>query len=86
MAFVSPNVSVCEAMKGKIQSAIERSNRRVNEQFHNAVPYHPKLQKFKDAKGKCKMVIQLTKGWIAKWIGHTDLLHRVILRNTLFDN
>uniref|UniRef100_M1DJQ7 Uncharacterized protein n=1 Tax=Solanum tuberosum TaxID=4113 RepID=M1DJQ7_SOLTU len=56
----------------KIKSAIERSSRRVTEQFRDAVPYRPKLQNFKDAEGKRKTAIQMTKGWIADWIGDPD--------------
>ncbi|KAG5619775.1 hypothetical protein H5410_004993 [Solanum commersonii] len=41
-AMVLPNVLVCQALKEKIKSAIERSSRRVVERFCDAVPYRPK--------------------------------------------
>ncbi|WMV13527.1 hypothetical protein MTR67_006912 [Solanum verrucosum] len=54
MADVSPNVPVCQVLKDKIKSAIERSNRRVIEWFRDAVPYHPKLRNLKMLKAKAK--------------------------------
>uniref|UniRef100_M1DP06 Uncharacterized protein n=1 Tax=Solanum tuberosum TaxID=4113 RepID=M1DP06_SOLTU len=63
---------VCQAIKEKIKSAIEKSSRLVAEQFRNAVPYHPNLQDLKDAEGKRKKAIQMTKGRIAEWISDPD--------------
>uniref|UniRef100_M1AUA2 Uncharacterized protein n=1 Tax=Solanum tuberosum TaxID=4113 RepID=M1AUA2_SOLTU len=54
MADVSPNVPVCQALKEKIKSAIERGNRRVAERFRDAVPHRPKLQNLKMLKAKAK--------------------------------
>ncbi|WMV50369.1 hypothetical protein MTR67_043754 [Solanum verrucosum] len=62
------------------------SSRRVGEQFRDAVPYYPKLQDLKDAEGKSKNAIQMTKGQIIEWIGDPDLLRGLVLQNTLFDN
>ncbi|WMV08524.1 hypothetical protein MTR67_001909 [Solanum verrucosum] len=86
MDWVSPNVPVCQALKEKIKSPIDRSSRRVTEQFRDTVPYRPKLQDFKDVEGKSKKAIQMTKGRIAEWIGDLDLLRQLVLHNTLFDN
>uniref|UniRef100_M1DRA2 Uncharacterized protein n=1 Tax=Solanum tuberosum TaxID=4113 RepID=M1DRA2_SOLTU len=69
MALVSPNVPVCQALKEKIKSEIERSSRRITDQFRDAVPYRPKLQDLKDAEGKSKKAIQMTKERIAEWMG-----------------
>uniref|UniRef100_M1DVC7 Uncharacterized protein n=1 Tax=Solanum tuberosum TaxID=4113 RepID=M1DVC7_SOLTU len=44
MSITSPKVSVCQALKEKIKSAMEWSSRRVAEWFRDAVFDHPKLQ------------------------------------------
>uniref|UniRef100_M1DE65 Putative plant transposon protein domain-containing protein n=1 Tax=Solanum tuberosum TaxID=4113 RepID=M1DE65_SOLTU len=45
--MVSPNIPVCQALKKKIKSAIEKSSQRVTEQFRDAVLYRPKTE-FRD--------------------------------------
>uniref|UniRef100_M1DZ98 Uncharacterized protein n=1 Tax=Solanum tuberosum TaxID=4113 RepID=M1DZ98_SOLTU len=85
MALVLPNVPMCQALKVNIKSVIERSSRRVAEQFRDTMPYCPKLQDLMYAKGKSKNVIQMTKGGITKWIGDPDQLRRLNHRRTLFD-
>ncbi|WMV50396.1 hypothetical protein MTR67_043781 [Solanum verrucosum] len=50
----SPKVLVCQALKEKIMSAIERSSRRVAERFRNAVLDRPQLQNFRMLKAKAK--------------------------------
>uniref|UniRef100_M1DUG6 Uncharacterized protein n=1 Tax=Solanum tuberosum TaxID=4113 RepID=M1DUG6_SOLTU len=54
MAMISPKVQVCQAMKGKIKSAIERSSQQVAEWFRDAVLDCPKLQNLKMLKAKAK--------------------------------
>uniref|UniRef100_M1DQH2 Uncharacterized protein n=1 Tax=Solanum tuberosum TaxID=4113 RepID=M1DQH2_SOLTU len=44
----------------------------VAKQFRDAVPYRPKFQNLKDAEGKSRMVMKVTKGRIADWIGDPD--------------
>ncbi|WMV09207.1 hypothetical protein MTR67_002592, partial [Solanum verrucosum] len=59
----------------------ERSSRR-------AVPrcsaISPKVTELEDVEGKIKTAIQMNKGRFAKGIGDPDLLHRVVLRSTIF--
>uniref|UniRef100_M1DN46 Polyprotein protein n=1 Tax=Solanum tuberosum TaxID=4113 RepID=M1DN46_SOLTU len=43
MALTSPNVPMCQALKEKIKSAIEKSSRQVTERFRDAVLHRPKL-------------------------------------------
>uniref|UniRef100_M1DF42 Putative plant transposon protein domain-containing protein n=1 Tax=Solanum tuberosum TaxID=4113 RepID=M1DF42_SOLTU len=54
MAMISPNVPVCQAMKEKIKSAIERNCGRVIERFLDAVSYLPKLQSLRLVNAKAK--------------------------------
>uniref|UniRef100_M1DFK3 Gag-pol polyprotein n=1 Tax=Solanum tuberosum TaxID=4113 RepID=M1DFK3_SOLTU len=42
--MISPNVAVCQALKEKIKSVIEKSSHRVTERFRDAVPCHPKYK------------------------------------------
>ncbi|WMV25120.1 hypothetical protein MTR67_018505 [Solanum verrucosum] len=52
--MILPKVPVCQALKEKIKSTIERSSRRVAEQFRYAVLDRPKLQNLKMLKAKEK--------------------------------
>ncbi|WMV57667.1 hypothetical protein MTR67_051052 [Solanum verrucosum] len=53
-ALASPNVPVCEPLKEKFKSAIEKSSQRVTERFRDALPYRPKLHNLKMLKAKAK--------------------------------
>ncbi|WMV41930.1 hypothetical protein MTR67_035315 [Solanum verrucosum] len=46
----------------------------------------PKVTELEDAKGKSKTAMKMTKGRIVDWVGNPDLLRRLDLRSTLFDN
>uniref|UniRef100_M1DYE3 Uncharacterized protein n=1 Tax=Solanum tuberosum TaxID=4113 RepID=M1DYE3_SOLTU len=62
MAMISSKVPVCQALKVKIKSAIEKSSRRVAERFCDAVLDLPKLQNLKMLKAKAKWRWNLPKG------------------------
>uniref|UniRef100_M1DCM7 Uncharacterized protein n=1 Tax=Solanum tuberosum TaxID=4113 RepID=M1DCM7_SOLTU len=51
---ISPKVPVCQALKEKIKSAIEKGSRCVVEWFRDAVLDHPKLQNLRMLKAKGK--------------------------------
>uniref|UniRef100_M1DS29 Uncharacterized protein n=1 Tax=Solanum tuberosum TaxID=4113 RepID=M1DS29_SOLTU len=54
MATILPKVPVCQTLKEKIKSAIERRSRQVTEWFRDAVLDRPKLQNLKMLKAKAK--------------------------------
>uniref|UniRef100_M1A2T3 Uncharacterized protein n=1 Tax=Solanum tuberosum TaxID=4113 RepID=M1A2T3_SOLTU len=54
IALVSPNVPVCQALKEKIKSAIERSSRRIVEQFRDTMPYTQSYRTSRMLKVKAK--------------------------------
>ncbi|KAG5595451.1 hypothetical protein H5410_036683 [Solanum commersonii] len=54
MAMISPNILVCQALKEKIKSVIEKSSRRITKRFREVVQYHPKLQSLKLLKANAK--------------------------------
>ncbi|KAG5580867.1 hypothetical protein H5410_051494 [Solanum commersonii] len=62
MAMISPKALVCQALKEKIKSAIERSSRQVTKWFRDAVLDHPKLQNLKMLKAKAKGRLNRPKG------------------------
>uniref|UniRef100_M1DFN2 Putative plant transposon protein domain-containing protein n=1 Tax=Solanum tuberosum TaxID=4113 RepID=M1DFN2_SOLTU len=55
MAMISPKVPVCQALKKKIESAIQKRSGRVTEPFRDAVLDRPKLQNLKMLKAKKKV-------------------------------
>jgi len=71
MAIISPKVLVCQDLKEKINSAIERSSRRAVLRCSVGMSNVTELE---DAQGQSKKTMELTKGRIAELIGEPDLL------------
>ncbi|KAG5632753.1 hypothetical protein H5410_004470 [Solanum commersonii] len=68
MALVSPNVPVCQALKEKIKSAIERE---VGKSPNNSAMQSLIAQSYRTSR-IIKKAIQMTKGRIAEWIEDPD--------------
>uniref|UniRef100_M1DYG8 Polyprotein protein n=1 Tax=Solanum tuberosum TaxID=4113 RepID=M1DYG8_SOLTU len=69
-------ISIC----GEKQVCDRKDSRRVAKRFRDAVFRSPKVTKLENAEGQRQMVMELTKGRIAKWIGDPDLLREGVTK------
>uniref|UniRef100_M1DHI4 Putative plant transposon protein domain-containing protein n=1 Tax=Solanum tuberosum TaxID=4113 RepID=M1DHI4_SOLTU len=65
MVMVLPNFPVCQALKEKMQSAIEKSIRRT---IPRCSSISPKITELEVVEGQSKNAMELIKGRIAEWI------------------
>ncbi|WMV25227.1 hypothetical protein MTR67_018612 [Solanum verrucosum] len=49
--------------------------------FHSIIFRVVTVTEREDVEGQSKKAMELTKGWIVKWIGDPDLLRRMVLHN-----
>uniref|UniRef100_M1D8H0 Uncharacterized protein n=1 Tax=Solanum tuberosum TaxID=4113 RepID=M1D8H0_SOLTU len=82
VAMILPKVPACQAIKGKIKSAIEMSTRQMDPRCSAR---SPKVTELEDAEGQIKKAMELTKWQIKEWIGDPDLLRRIVLRSTFLE-